>query len=121
MARKSVILGSIALLHAAVGIGVYAAGVWDIRQLDGSIAPSKVIAAINLEPEPAGGGALKLPEQKVVEKERPKTIPKDLTQQQEKKADAPTKPTIASDPTSVFIPAESILAFWPMQIGRAHV
>src|SRR5262245_26009084 len=99
MARTSsrfVILGTIALLHAGVGIGVYAAGVWNVQRLDGGIQPAKVIASIMPEPEAAGGGAIKLPEQKVIEKE--KTIVKEPTQPVEKKPDAPPTKTIATSP-----------------------
>lgn len=100
MARPSrsrfAILGTIALLHAGVGIAVYAAGVWEVGRLDGGFQPNRVVAAIMPEPEAAGGGAIKLPEQTVTQKEKP--ITKDLTQQKDKKPETPAKPTISTTP-----------------------
>lgn len=87
--RSVFVLGSI-LLHAGIGVGVFAAGVWNIERLDGGIRAQTSLAMLAPLPE-ASGGAIKLPEVKVIEKE--KKIVKEPVQPTEKTIVADTKPT----------------------------
>jgi TonB family protein len=93
--RTAVILGSI-LLHAGVGVGMFASGVWSIERLGGDLRVPSVAIVLPPEPAPAGGAAMKLPEAQVVQKE--KKVPKDLTQLAEKRIEAPVKPTASQEP-----------------------
>ncbi|HEU0029616.1 MAG TPA: energy transducer TonB [Kofleriaceae bacterium] len=51
--------------HAAVGIGVFASGVWDIERLGIDKRPLSTLAVLGPPPAAAGGGGMKLPEQKL--------------------------------------------------------
>jgi len=92
MARTSrkfwVVIGSI-VAHVGIGVGVFAAGVWDVERLDGNFQRMAPVAALMPIPE-AAGGAVKLQEHKVEQKQ--KKIVKDPVQPTEIKP-ADTKPS----------------------------
>jgi len=85
--RTAFILGSV-LLHAGLGIGVVASGVWNIERLDGTFR-SNMGLAVMLPPPPAAGGAPELPDVQVVKKV--KKVVKD-TVQPTVQQDLPNKP-----------------------------
>lgn len=67
--KRWFVLGSL-LLHAGLGIGVFASGVWNIERLDGNIRSSSSFAVI-LPPMPAPAGSPKLAEVKLERKQKP--------------------------------------------------
>jgi TonB family protein len=98
MARTSrklwVVVGSI-VAHLGIGVGVFAAGVWDVERLDGNFQRMSPVAALMPMPE-AGGGEVKLREVKIEQKER--TIVKEPVQPTEIK---PTDDKPAVTTTSI--------------------
>lgn len=84
--RTAFILGSI-LIHAGLGVGVFASQVWGIERLDGTFKSSPGLAV--MMPLPESGGAPKLPEVKI-EKKQKQVVTE--TVQLTPKEDVPTKP-----------------------------
>jgi TonB family protein len=81
------VLASI-LLHTGIGVGVFAAGVWNIERLDGTRTSNSFAVILPPMPAPAGG-EVKLAEVKLERKQKKKP---DVVVQLEPKRDEQTKP-----------------------------
>lgn len=80
--RTAFILGSI-LLHAALGVGVFASGIWNIERLDSNFRSSPGLAVL-MPPMPAPSGSPDLPKVQIEKKQ--KKVVKD-----------PVQPTVHDD------------------------